>query len=172
MPIDFRKNRTPCWDTECETLYQDFLQFLDYGRSSRAASTLLTILDKKCGICWSEAVKSINFSNSIGWSSLTISLAGKTSQLTPLQHSSLITGNTKVLIASQRDSYLQTVNISGDFKEADFAAALQKTKPNTTSGADSNLTSKPSQLYQDDGSTTSCRRAESRHNVALQKSNL
>ena len=43
----FYKNYISCWDAECETLYKDFLQFLDDSCSSKATTALLTQLDRK-----------------------------------------------------------------------------------------------------------------------------
>ena len=39
-PLGLHKNYIPYWDGECETLYQDFLQFLDDGHSKRTAFQL------------------------------------------------------------------------------------------------------------------------------------
>ena len=43
-----RKNHSPCWDAECETQKQDFLQSLDDDHSIKAVTTLLTRLDQSC----------------------------------------------------------------------------------------------------------------------------
>ena len=54
----------PCWDAECENLYQMFLQSPEGSDSSRAASALLSRLDRKRRDRWSEAVQTIDFSHS------------------------------------------------------------------------------------------------------------
>ena len=58
-----RNNPLPCWDSEGENLYRVFLKS-DGNNSSRAATALLTRLDRKRRDRWSEAVQSIDFSHS------------------------------------------------------------------------------------------------------------
>ena len=57
-----RFNHIPCWDTEYENLYRVFLRS-DGNYSSRAATALLTRIDRKRRGRWSEAVQSIDFSH-------------------------------------------------------------------------------------------------------------
>ena len=64
IPRGCRKNYTPCWDAECETLDQAFLHSVDDHHSSRTATALLMRLDKKRRYRWSEAVRNIDFSHS------------------------------------------------------------------------------------------------------------
>ena len=52
------------WDAECENLYQTFLQSSDENQSSRAATALLSSLEKKRRDRWPEAVQNIDFSHS------------------------------------------------------------------------------------------------------------
>ena len=62
----------PCWDAKCEVLYQTFLQSHAGDQSSRAATALITWLDKKRRDRWSEAVQNIDFSHSSrkAWSTI------------------------------------------------------------------------------------------------------
>ena len=64
IPRGRRNNHIPCWDAECENLYQMFLQSPEGSDSSRAASALLSRLDRKRRDRWSEAVQTIDFSHS------------------------------------------------------------------------------------------------------------
>ena len=72
IPRGQRNNRIPCWDAECENLYQTFLQYPEGHESSRAATALLARLDRKRRDRRSEAVRNINFSHSsrLAWSTL------------------------------------------------------------------------------------------------------
>ena len=72
IPRGRQNNRIPCWDTECENLYQTFLQYPKGHKSSRAATALLARLDRKRRKRWSEAVQNIDFSHSIrvAWNTL------------------------------------------------------------------------------------------------------
>ena len=65
-----RNNCIPCFDAECENLYQTFLQYPEGHGSSRAATALLARLGRKRRDQWSEAVQNINFSHSsrVSWS--------------------------------------------------------------------------------------------------------
>ena len=67
-----RNNHIPCWNGECEKLYQTFLQYPEGHESSRAATALLSRLDRKWRNRWSEAVQNIDFSHSsrVAWSTL------------------------------------------------------------------------------------------------------
>ena len=64
IPHGQRNNRIPCWDAECENLYQTFMQYHEGHKSSRAAAALLARLDRKRRNRWSEAVQNIDFSHS------------------------------------------------------------------------------------------------------------
>ena len=64
IPLGRRNNQKPCWDAECENLYQVFLRSFHGNNFSRAAAALLTKLDRKRRDRWSEAVRSIDFSHS------------------------------------------------------------------------------------------------------------
>ena len=54
----------PCWDAECENLYQTFLQYPEGHEFNRAATALLARLDRKRRNRWFEAVQNIDFSYS------------------------------------------------------------------------------------------------------------
>ena len=64
IPRGRRNIYVPCWDAKCEALYQTFLQSPAGDQSSRAATALITWLDKKRRDRWSEAVRNIDFSHS------------------------------------------------------------------------------------------------------------
>ena len=61
IPRGRRSNHMPCWDAECEDLYQHFLQSPGGPDSDRAATALLTRLDGKRRNRWSETVRNIDF---------------------------------------------------------------------------------------------------------------
>ena len=64
IPHGYRNNYIPCWDAECESLYKTFLQSPQGDDLSLAATALLAKLDRKRRDLWSEAVESIDFSQS------------------------------------------------------------------------------------------------------------
>ena len=72
IPCGYRNNYVPCWDAECESFYKTFLQSPQGDDSSLAATVLLAKLDRKRRDRWSEAVRSIAFSQSSrnAWSTL------------------------------------------------------------------------------------------------------
>ena len=78
IPRGFRKTHVPCWDSECESLYQTFLQSPE-NQSGGAAKALLDRLDRKRKNRWSEAVQSIDFSHSSrkAWNTIN-NLTGRT----------------------------------------------------------------------------------------------
>ena len=59
IPRCRRKNYRPCWDAECEALYQAFLRAPQGEGSNTAASALLAKLDKRRRKRWSQAVNAI-----------------------------------------------------------------------------------------------------------------
>ena len=75
IPRGRRSNHIPCWDAECEDLYQYFLQSPGGPDSDRAATALLTRLDGKRRNRWSETVRSIDFSHSsrLAWNTTRVS---------------------------------------------------------------------------------------------------
>ena len=83
IPRGRRNNRIPCWDAECENLYQTFWQYPEVHESSRAATALL---DRKRKNRWSEAVRNIEFSLSsrVAWNTLN-NLTGR-SRRSPRQY--------------------------------------------------------------------------------------
>ena len=64
IPRGRRRNYTPCWDEECESLYKDFTAACYKPESRRTASTLLQKLDEERRRRWNEAVQSIDFTHS------------------------------------------------------------------------------------------------------------
>ena len=81
IPRGRRSNHIPCWDAECEDLYQHFLQSPGGPDSDRAATALLTRLDGKRRNRWSETVRSIDFSHSsrLAWNTIN-NLTGRSRQ--------------------------------------------------------------------------------------------
>ena len=152
----YRNNYILCWDAEYKSLYKTFLQFLQGDDSSLAATVLLAKLDRKRsgGI----AVWSIDFSHSSrkAWNILN-NLTGS-SRHSP-RHlpvsagaiASQLVRNGKYEAADRKSSRLVSqealdlwrtttpdkVNISDNFLQREFAAALQHRKPGKASGPDS-----------------------------------
>ena len=147
-----------CWDAECESLYKTFLQSPQGDDSSLAATALLSKLDRKPRDRWSEAVRSIDFSHSSrkAWSILN-NLTGR-SRHSP-RHcpvsadaiASQLVRNGKYKAVDRKSSRLvfqevsdlwrattpDAVNISDNFSQREFAAALQHLKPGKALGPDS-----------------------------------
>ena len=158
IPRGYRNNYIPCWDAECESLYKTFLQSPQGDDSSLAATALLAKLDKKRRDRWSEAVRSIDFSHSSrkAWSILN-NLTGR-SRHSP-RHcpvsadaiASQLVRNGKYEAVDRKSSRLvfqevsdlwrattpDAVNISDNFSQREFAAALQHLKPGKAPGPDS-----------------------------------
>ena len=72
IPRGRRKNYRPCWDAECEQLYQTFLWELQGKATNIAASALLARLDEKRKERWSEAVNTIDFTytSRLAWNTI------------------------------------------------------------------------------------------------------
>ena len=159
IPRGCRKNYTPCWDAECETLYQAFLHSVDDHHSSRTATALLTRLDKKRRNRWSEAVRNIDFSHSSrkAWS-IVNNLTGRSRHsprhcpISANAIASQLIRNGKYEGADRESSRLVSKEVSDlwrvptpssadisseSFTAVEFAAALQKTKPGKAPGPDS-----------------------------------
>ena len=157
IPRGRRNNRVPCWDAECENLFQTFLQYPEGDESSRAATALLARLDRKRRNRFSEAVQNIDFSHSsrVAWRTL-YNLTGRSRQ-SPRQcpvsanafDSQLVKNgkyegaNRKIsrfLIQELSDLWRATspdaVNISAEFSLKEFAAALYHLKPGKAPGPD------------------------------------
>ena len=82
IPRGRRTNHIPCWDAECEELYQRFLSLPEGLDSSRAATALLSRLNRKRKDRWSEAVRNIDFSHSsrLAWNTIN-NLTGRSRQV-------------------------------------------------------------------------------------------
>ena len=158
VPRGYQNKYILCWDAECESLYKTFLQSPQGDESSLAATALLAKLDRKRRDRWSEAVRSNDFSHSSrkAWSILN-NLTGRSG------HSPRHCPVSANAIASQlvrngkyedvdRKSYRlvfqevfdlwraatpDSVNISDNFSQREFAAALQHLKPDKAPGPDS-----------------------------------
>ena len=158
IPCGYRNNYIPCWDEECESLYKTFLQSPQGDDSSLAATTLLAKLDRKRRDRWSEPVRSIDFSQSSrkAWSILN-NLTGR-SRHSPCHCpvsadaiASQLVRNGKYEAVDRKSSRLvfqevsdlwrattpDAVNISDNFSQRKFAAALQHLKPGKAPGPDS-----------------------------------
>ena len=64
IPRGRRNSYRPCWDAECETLYQDVFNAPSGKELNKAASDLLAQMNKKQRECWSEVVNTIDFTHS------------------------------------------------------------------------------------------------------------
>ena len=149
IPRGYRNNYIPCWDAECESFYKTFLQSPQGDDSSLATRALLAKLDRKRRNRWSEAVRSINFSHSNRKAqSILNNLTGR-SRHSP-RHcpvsadaiASQLVRNGKYKAADRKSSRLvfqevsdlwrattpDPVNISGNFSQKKFIAALQHSK--------------------------------------------
>ena len=158
IPRGYRNNYIPCWDAECEFLYKTFLQSPQGDDSSLAATALLAKLDRKRRDRWSEAVRSIDFSHSSrkAWSILN-NLTGR-SRHSPCHCpvsanaiASQLVRNGKYEAVDRKSSRLvsqevsdlwrattpDAVNISDNFSQREFAAALQHLKPGEALDPDS-----------------------------------
>ena len=158
IPHGYRNNYIPCWDAECESLYKTFLQSPQGDDSSLAATALIAKLDRKRRDRWYEAVRSIDFSHSSrkAWSILN-NLTGR-SRHSP-RHcpisadaiASQLVRNGKYEAVDRKSSRLvfqevsdlwrattpDAVNISDNFSQKEFTAALQHLKPGKAPGPDS-----------------------------------
>ena len=158
IPRGRRNDHIPCWEAECENLYQMFLQSPEGSDSSRAASALLSRPDRKRRDRWSEAVQTIDFSHSSRkpWSILN-NLIGR-SRRSP-RHcavsanaiASVLVNNSKYEDINRKSSRLvsqevpdlcrasttSAVNVCGSFTPSEFAAALKHLKPGKAPGPDS-----------------------------------
>ena len=149
IPRGYRNNYIPSWDAECESLYKTFLQSPQGHDSSLAATALLYKLDSKRRDRWSEAVWSIDFLHSSrkAWSILS-NLTGR-SRHSPRDCpvsadaiASQLVRNGKYEVVDRKSSRLvsqevsdlwrattpDAVNISDNFSQREFAAALQHLK--------------------------------------------
>ena len=81
IPRGRRNNYRPCWDKECENLYQAFLQAPQGEAASVAASALHNHLDERRRQRWSEAVNTIDFTHSsrLAWNTIN-NLSGRSRQ--------------------------------------------------------------------------------------------
>ena len=122
IPRGRRNDHIPCWDAEFENLYQMFLQSPEGSDSSRAASALLSRLDRKRRDRWSEAFQTIDFSHSSrkAWSILNNLTGRSRSSLGIVQFQPMpshqywsITANTRILIASHPGLCLKKCLIFG-----------------------------------------------------------
>ena len=158
IPRGRRNDHIPCWDAECENLYQMFLQSPEGSDSSRAASALLSRLDRKRRDRWSEAVQTIDFSHSSrkAWSILN-NLTGRSRRspwhcaVSANAIASVLVNNSKHedidrkssrLVSQEvsdlwRASTTSAVKVCGSFTPSEFAAALKHLKPGKAPGSDS-----------------------------------
>ena len=158
IPRGYRNNYIPCWDAECESLYKTFLQSPQGDDSSLAATALLAKLDRKWRDRWSEAVRNIDFSHSSrkAWSILNnftgrsrhsphhcpISANAIASQLVKNgKYEAVDRKSSRLVYQKVSDLWRATtpdaVNISDNFSQREFTAALQHLKPGKASGPDS-----------------------------------
>ena len=157
IPRGYQNNYIPCWDSECESLYKTIPQSPQGNDSSLAATALLAKLDRKRRDRWSEAVRSIDFSHSSrkAWSILN-NLTGRSRHSSchcPVSADAIasqLVRNGKYEAVDRKSSRLvyqegsdlwratapDAVNISDNFSQREFAAALQHLKPGKALGPD------------------------------------
>ena len=157
IPRGRRNNYKPCWDKECEQLYQAFLQAPQGRASSTAASVLLAKLDEGRLKRWSELVNNIDLTHSsrLAWNAIN-NLTGRSRQSyrpCPISANSiasqLVRNGTYVTkdressrLVSKEVSGLWRIPtpddmcISGDFSSEEFTRALQLLKPGKAPGPD------------------------------------
>ena len=137
---------TFCVGMQCESLFRTFLQSLLGNKSSLAATALLAKLDRNRIYCWSEAVRSIDFSHSIrkAWSILRnfTGMSRHSSRHFPVSTNAIASQpvrNGKYEAVDRKSSRLVSqevsdiwrattphpVNISDTFSQKKFIAALQ-----------------------------------------------
>ena len=154
IPRGHRNNYIPCWDAECECFYKTFLQSPQGDDSSLAATALLSKLDRKRRDCWSKAVRSIDFSHSSrkAWSTLNnltgrsrhssrhcpVSVNAIASQLVKNRKYEAVDRKSSRLVSQEvsdlwRATTPDAVNISDNFSQREFTAALQHLKPGKAS---------------------------------------
>ena len=153
-----RNNYVSCWDAECESLYNTFLQSPQRDDSSLVATALLAKLDRKRRDQWSEGVQSIDFSHSSrkAWSILN-NLTGRSRHSPrhcPVSADAIATqlvrngkyeaadGKSSRLVSEElsdlwRATTPDAVNISDNFSQRESTAALQHLKPGKAPGPDS-----------------------------------
>ena len=158
IPCDCRNTYVPYWDAKCEALYQTFLQSPAGDQSSRAATALITWLDKKRRDQWSEAVRNIDFSHSSrkAWSIIN-NLTGRSrysprncpvsanaiaAQLVRNRKYEGVDCESSRLISQEVSDRWKAlipspVNLAGNFSPREFTAALQHVKPGKAPGSDS-----------------------------------
>ena len=158
IPRGCRRTYFPCWDKECERLYQTFLQTPEGPDSGRTASALLHRLDRKKRDRWSEAVQSIDFSHSSrkAWSILN-NLTGRSRQRSrhcPVSANAIasqLVKNGKYEKPDRQSSRLvqkevsdlwraspsSSANLSAAFSAREFPDALQHLKSGKAPGLDS-----------------------------------
>ena len=143
-----RNNRIPCWDAECENLYQTFLQYPKGHEFSRAATALLARLHRKRRDL-SEDIQNIDFPHSsrVAWNTLN-NLTGRSRQshrqcpVSANAIASQLVKNGKYKGANREISRFvmqelfdlwratapDAINISGDSSPREFAVALHHLK--------------------------------------------
>ena len=158
IPRGRRNNYRPCWDAECNRLYQAFVKASPGKASNKAASALLAQLDEKRKQRWSEAVNTIDFTHSsrLAWNTIN-NLTGRSRNTTrpcPISANSIASQLVKNGTYETRDresarlvakevSDLWRIptpagkSISGDFTPEEFSCALQQLKPGKAPGPDS-----------------------------------
>lgn len=64
VPRGYQRNYIPCWDEECQRLYEDHTTATSEVESAATANILINYLDEKHQERWLEAVESIDFTHS------------------------------------------------------------------------------------------------------------
>ena len=158
IPCVHRNNSIPCWDAECKSFNKTFLQSPQGDDSSLSATALVAKLDRKRRDRWYEAVRSIDFSHFSrkAWSILN-NLTGRSrhsprhrlvsanaiaSQLVRNEIYEAVDRKSFRLVSEEVSDLWRTttpdaINISDNFSQREFAAALQHLKLGKAPGPDS-----------------------------------
>ena len=78
VPCGYHKNYIPCWDEECQQLYERHTAAISSERSEDTSNILIKRSDEKHQECWIETVESIDFTHSQPKSMHINHLTGKT----------------------------------------------------------------------------------------------
>ena len=145
IPRGPRNIYIPCWDAKCEALYQTFLQSPAGDQSSRAATALITWLDKKrfshsSRKAWST-INNLTGRSRHSPRNCPVSANAIAAQLVRHGKYEGVDRESSRLISQEvsdrwRALIPSAVNLSGDFSSREFAAALQHVKPGKAPGPD------------------------------------
>ena len=156
IPRGYQKNYIPCWDDECQSLYEDFTSAPSKDESDTCATTLLSRLDEKRKERWIETVESIDFTYSSRRAWQTVNrLTGRSK---PNSGKCPVTANSIASVLVDNGRFPQpdrehsrqvkrevselwkidsTMDLCSDFTAEEIEAALSLLKPGKAPGPDS-----------------------------------